>query len=889
MAYAHEHNIIHRDLKPANVLISTSGVPKITDFGLAKRLEDDSSQTRSGTLMGTPSYMAPEQARGDVKNIGPLSDQYSLGAILYEMLTGRPPFQGETLLDTLEQVRNQDPVPPSRLQPKIAKDLETICLKCLQKDARQRYPTTTGLADDLHRFLSGEPISARPVGKLEQAWRWCRRKPLEASLYASVAGVVLMLLSAGVYLWYRSAHDSELVAFTRRSQTERLEAATKAAALGDARRAKDLLQFTDPAVDSNPKLADLKHQFETNRTQVEAYLGFERLLAQARYLHYLKGQPYLEECRKACDKMLELLSEIESGKGQGRFGFPDLDKDKKQYLTEDVFDAYMISGQVEWNHAATLKDEKERENSRATAMALLDKAEKVLPKTRALFNRRVEWFESVGKPNEAAEQQKLALAIPFTSPVDHFYHGNYEHLRGRIALREKNNTQASEYYMSAQREFASVLRKRRESFWSYFSWAECMAEIGGLDQAFFGFTACIEIDDQPPWPYNNRGVILLNQQQPQLAIGEFDRAVERDPKYPDAYANRSLANLALKRTSEAREDLNKAIAIDPMNRDYYYRRAGISFSLGDISAARDDYTKTIEVDPQALGAYRNRAQTNIALKDQDAVLADLQVLQKAEPKIAEHPYLLGSVYMAKGDFEKALEWYQRSLDLNTDQAMVRLAIGQIFHWTGKLDDSLKMIDLVVKNLDPTNAWYLNDRPDVLRTMGRLDEAIADCKKSIQLDPKRPDAYVTMSLIFKDQGRLDDARKTLDEMVNACGSAEALCASRSIWRSSRNGTPRLPTAVVRRSFQKNPSCQASVKPRLWPRRENLRRLSKPQRGFTRRSRIWTGTPYWQRRGSGAWRRRRSPRERPRKTTRRLQMPLSNPRNDSWTRFVLAFMS
>jgi serine/threonine protein kinase len=192
MQAAHEKNVIHRDLKPANVLLAEDGQLKISDFGLAKKTDEGAGQTVSGSIVGTPSYMAPEQADGRSREVGPAADVYALGAILYELLTGRPPFKAATPLDTALQVIRDEPVPPRRLQPKTPTDLETICLKCLHKEPKRRYATARDLAEDLERFQAGRPVQARPVGLLEGSWRWCRRNPAVAGLLAAVAVVLLL-------------------------------------------------------------------------------------------------------------------------------------------------------------------------------------------------------------------------------------------------------------------------------------------------------------------------------------------------------------------------------------------------------------------------------------------------------------------------------------------------------------------------------------------------------------------------------------------------------------------------------------------------------------------------------------------------------------------------
>jgi tetratricopeptide (TPR) repeat protein/tRNA A-37 threonylcarbamoyl transferase component Bud32 len=801
MAMAHQAGVIHRDLKPANVLLTDDGLPKITDFGLAKRLEGDSAQTKSGTLMGTPSYMAPEQARGDTHQIGPLADLYALGAILYELLTGRPPFVGTTLLETLEQVRSQEPVPPRRLQPKVPRDLETVCLKCLQKEPGQRYANCEDLADDLRRFLEHRPIQARPVGRTERLWRWCKRNPRVAGLSAAV-GLLFVIVAATLgVLVVRAGREREAVAESRKVAGERLEQAAEVVAAGNYQRAHDLLQLSDPLLDRHPDLEDVRARFRRLQAQVDVYAEFKTLLDNARFTCWFGSRDQKKQGQEYCRQLLALSDDIEHEKGKGAHGLPPLSPQQRRLFQEDVFEAFLVAAFVEQELAAGTSAATQLKATRQ-ALAYFNRAEKVLPGTRALYVNRAACWGKLGNKKADRADMARARAIPPTSAVDRFWHAYADHLRGDQALGKGDVKGAHAFYRKELASYAAFLQLRPDRFWGYFNWAVCHSRLGDpadLHDALVGFTASIRLRPDYAWPYNNRGTVHLRLGQLDLAVADYTAALARNDRYAEAYANRGLARLKQGKADLALEDLGRAVRADPGYAPAYAERAEVYRSRKRFAEAVRDYTRLIELSADKGPLYLKRAEAHRQMNRLDEAIGDydraialnaknaLAYFNRARLHAAARHFLQArddysavlrlvpravSVYqdraelnwLALKDFDAAVADWEQVARLLPKNPLPHRCIGEIELGRRQYGRALQALQQALeRKADYTEALWA--KAQVYRCQGQLKEALAVIQPAAEhLPADKPETLNIRGDIYRALGRLDDAAKDYRRLI-----------------------------------------------------------------------------------------------------------------------------
>ncbi len=792
MQALHQQGIVHRDLKPGNILFTDDGVPKISDFGLAKNLGDAQDLSRTGAVLGTVNYMAPEQARGKSREVGPPADVYALGAMLYEMLTGRPPITAESPTETMLLLIHLEPVPPSRLRPKVPRDLETICLKCLQKEPRRRYANAGELADDLQRFLDDRPIQARPVSRAERLRRWCRRQPATAALVATALALVGLALGGGLWL-------------ERQQATRRAEA---------AQREERARQAVDAAL---AEVAQLRRQGRWPEA------GAVLAQAESRVDDAGALRPPLEQAR-ADLKLAAALEDIRLKRAilvDGRF---DLAGAAGEYA--DVFArAGLVGGPEEL--ASRLRASAIREQ----LVAALDDWAWVTPdageRARLLrLARRVDpdplWRDRFRDP--AVWQDRPALErLAAQAPV--------------AELSPQLLTALGQLLTQAGADAAPLLReaqwRRPDDFWLNF-------ELGNVlmrrDEAVGYYQAALVLRPHSGAVYTNLGHALFFQGRREEGLRACRRAIELEPRYASAHYNLGQVLRLQGHIEEALAAYRRAIELDPRHAPAHTSIGVVLSNQGRLEEAIATYRRVMDFDPRYFGAPYN---LGLAWRRQGRMQEALTAFRRTielNPRYAMAHRYLGELLLQQGRFAEALAATQRCLELLPDRDPAHAAVAEQLGTCQRLLALDAKLPAILRGTEhPADADEQRDLARLCQdyqrayaTATRLYAAAFADQPSLAADRRTQDRYhAARAAALAGTGQGTDAAQ-LDEPERSRLRGQALAwlrAERDTWArqlAARTAQGRLAAGEQLRHWRRDTALAGVRDP------ESLRRLPEPER-------------------------------------------------------------
>ncbi len=804
--HAHEQGILHRDLKPGNILLGSSLMeygspceqslaattryslastmpwrPKITDFGLAKKLDAEGT-TLAGEIIGTPSYMSPEQARGD-REIGPATDIWSLGAILYECLTGRPPFLGNSVFETVEQVRQQDPIPPRSLCPNVPRDLETICLKCLEKSPLRRYRSAAELAEDLQRYLEGRPIRARSISLAERAVKWARRRPTAAALVVVSLLLVLLLATAiplhivrlrvqiqETRLAYEQAHEAKRLADLRATCERKLAEGNEALRLGtphDAERA--MVSFataqesiSDEDADRDPELRQLRERAAALRdvasAELEKLLGTSAARSRARRVLQLRDESFYH-------LYPQLLGGMESAQPQQSLDacrralecFPELD-----CLTPQQAEQLCTARQEVLLLLAEAMSRLDGAPARLRqALAILDRLDVADGPRHGLHLRRARYLELLGERNEAAREREAAQTTPPQTALDWFLRGQEQLLAGELR--------------SAINEFDYALAVNPDLVWARLLRATALERTQQLTEARAELGLCIRARPSFPWPYLLRAALSLRGGQLAAATEDLDAAERLDLDESAQYAlliDRGLLALAEGRPRDAVRDFQRAILTCPSQFRAHANLAEAHWKLGELAQARSALDHALRLQPARPELLRSRCRLLCECDDLAGALRDLEQAMQKQPGVVSDLRILARLLLQMRRFSEALQASENLLAVSsTDPVGLRVRAESLLE-LGRHQESLTAFEAYLAKHKGDVEVYRR-RARARAELGDLEGVVTDYTLALELS-KEPALYLARGWARLVRGTPREAINDFSEVLrNSPRDAEAL--------------------------------------------------------------------------------------------------------------------